>query len=98
MPLYEPGDYVKVEFPDETTGIGEWMWGRVSRPDDANSRLRCPRVEDAVYKALRPMLAVGGGDLWLLTTPNGRWGFFYENWASGSDDWTRVAMPACRRV
>jgi hypothetical protein len=25
-PRYRPGDYVKVEFPDETTGIGEWMW------------------------------------------------------------------------
>ena len=23
MPTYERGDYVKVEFPDETTGIGE---------------------------------------------------------------------------
>ncbi len=27
------------------------------------------RVEDAVYKALRPTLAVGGGDLWLMSTP-----------------------------
>ena len=25
MPTYEIGDYVKVEFPDETTGAGEWM-------------------------------------------------------------------------
>lgn len=34
MPTYAPGDYVKVEFPDEATGIGEWMWVRVSRCDD----------------------------------------------------------------
>lgn len=33
-PTYEPGDYVKVEFPDETTGIGEWMWMRVDHRDD----------------------------------------------------------------
>lgn len=26
MPTYERGDYVKVEFQDETTVIGEWMW------------------------------------------------------------------------
>jgi hypothetical protein len=26
---------VKVEFPDETTGIGEWMWVRVEVCDDA---------------------------------------------------------------
>jgi hypothetical protein len=34
IPTYEPGDYVKVEFPDKATGIGEWMWVRVSRCDD----------------------------------------------------------------
>ena len=35
MPKYEKGDYIKVEFPDETTGVGEWMWVRVDRCDDA---------------------------------------------------------------
>ncbi len=34
MPTYSPGDYVKVEFRDEKTGIGEWMWVRVIRCDD----------------------------------------------------------------
>ena len=34
MPTYSPGDYVKVEFPDEATGIGEWMWVRVEVCDD----------------------------------------------------------------
>jgi hypothetical protein len=34
MPTYEHGDYVKVEFPDEATGIGEWMWVRVHHCDD----------------------------------------------------------------
>jgi hypothetical protein len=58
------------------------------------------RVEDAVYKALRPMLAVGNGDLWLLSTPFGKRGFFYENWADGSEDWVRTAVPAteCPRI
>jgi len=32
--VYERGDYVKVEYPDETTGIGEWMWVRVHHCDD----------------------------------------------------------------
>jgi hypothetical protein len=31
---YECGDYIKVEFPDEAMGIGEWMWIRVSHCDD----------------------------------------------------------------
>jgi hypothetical protein len=34
MDQYEPGDYVKVEFPDPATGVGEWMWVRVARCDD----------------------------------------------------------------
>jgi len=34
QPVYERGDYVKVEFPDETTGIGEWMWLVVDHADD----------------------------------------------------------------
>jgi hypothetical protein len=34
MSKYQPGDYVKVEFPDEKTGVGEWMWVRVTSCDD----------------------------------------------------------------
>jgi hypothetical protein len=33
-PPYQPGDFVKVEFPDEVTGIGDWMWMRITRCDD----------------------------------------------------------------
>lgn len=33
-PTYERGDYVKAEFPDETTGISEWMWVCVTRCDE----------------------------------------------------------------
>jgi hypothetical protein len=36
VPKYSKGDYIKVEFPDEVTGVGEWMWLRVHRCDDAN--------------------------------------------------------------
>lgn len=35
MPKYERGDYIKVEFPDEITGVAEWMWVCVNRCDDA---------------------------------------------------------------
>jgi hypothetical protein len=34
MPTYARGDYVKVEFQDETTVISEWMWVRVDHCDD----------------------------------------------------------------
>jgi terminase large subunit-like protein len=58
------------------------------------------RVEDAMYKALRPMLAVGQGDLWLMSTPFGKRGFFYESWEHGGPGWLRVSVPAteCPRI
>jgi hypothetical protein len=34
VPKYESDDYIKVEFRDETTGVGEWMWVRVRSCDD----------------------------------------------------------------
>ncbi len=57
------------------------------------------RVSDATYKSLRPMLAVGNGDLWLMSTPYGKRGFFYDAWAHG-DGWERHAAPAtgCPRI
>jgi uncharacterized protein YegJ (DUF2314 family) len=32
--MFERGDYVKVEFKDETSGENEWMWVRVMQADD----------------------------------------------------------------
>lgn len=43
------------------------------------------RVPDAMYDALRPMLATGNGDLWLMSTPFGQRGFFWEEWERGGD-------------
>ncbi len=58
------------------------------------------RVSDATYKSLRPMLAVGDGDLWLMSTPYGKRGFFYDAWAHGGDGWERHTAPAteCPRI
>ncbi len=58
------------------------------------------RVSDELYKAVRPMLAVGDGALWLMSTPHGRRGFFYEEWTNGGDRWTRLSIPAaeCPRI
>ena len=58
------------------------------------------RVPDELYKALRPMLTVANGDLWLLSTPWGKQGFFHENWEYGGDLWARFKVPAteCLRI
>src|SRR5829696_5367438 len=57
------------------------------------------RVEDELYYAIRPMLAVSGGSLIMLTRPYGRRGAFYEEWIS-SHGWERYRVPAsqCPRM
>jgi hypothetical protein len=57
-------------------------------------------VADAMYKALRPMLAVADGNLWMMSTPCGKQGFFYETWQSGGSAWHRISVPAteCPRI
>jgi hypothetical protein len=58
------------------------------------------RVSDEMYRSVRPMLAVGDGDLWLMSTPFGKRGFFWEEWAHGGEQWERVTAPAtaCPRI
>jgi Terminase large subunit, T4likevirus-type, N-terminal len=57
------------------------------------------RVEDALYYAVRPMLAVSGGSLMMLSTPYGKRGIFYEGWTSGHG-WECYQVPAsaCPRI
>ena len=47
----------------------------------------------------RSSTAHKGGDLWLMSTPYGKRGFFYEEWADGQG-WERVTGPAteCARI
>jgi hypothetical protein len=54
-------------------------------------------VSEQTYLTVRPMLAMGGpegGRLWLLSTPKGKRGFFYDTWETGGDRWFRVSVPA----
>jgi hypothetical protein len=58
------------------------------------------RVDDELYFAVRPMLAVSGGRLMMLSTPYGRRGAFFEGWENGGDEWERYEIPAskCPRI
>ncbi len=58
------------------------------------------RVSDDLYLAIRPMLAVSGGELWLMSTPFGKRGFFWETWERGGPEWQRIRVPAadCGRI
>jgi hypothetical protein len=57
------------------------------------------RVSDDLYQAIRPMLAVSGGRIILLSTPYGEQGFFHETWRNG-ENWHRVKVtaPECSRI
>jgi len=57
------------------------------------------RVDDQLYFATRPMLAVSGGALMLLSTPYGKRGIFFEEW-TGGHGWDRYKVPAreCPRI
>jgi Terminase large subunit, T4likevirus-type, N-terminal len=52
------------------------------------------RVDDSLYSAVRPMLAVSGGRLILMSTPFGCRGHFYTEWTEHSDAWERIEIPA----
>ncbi len=57
------------------------------------------RVPDELYQSVRPMLAVSGGRIVLLSTPFGKRGFFYQEWADGQG-WQKVKITAdqCPRI
>ncbi len=58
------------------------------------------RVPDELYQAIRPMLAVSGGDIVLLSTPYGKRGFFFQEWSEGGARWHRTKVTAydCPRI
>jgi hypothetical protein len=58
-------------------------------------------VKEETYEAAKPMLAASrGGRLWLISTPRGPQGYFYETWARGGKEWHRVRVTAeeCPRI
>jgi hypothetical protein len=57
------------------------------------------RVADELYFAVRPMLAVSGGSLMMLSTPYGKRGIFFEEWSHG-EGWERYEVSArdCPRI
>jgi hypothetical protein len=45
VPQYHAGDYVKVEFVDDSTGESEWMWVLVESSDD-DARILFGRLDN----------------------------------------------------
>jgi hypothetical protein len=57
------------------------------------------RVPDSLWVAVRPMIAVSGGSIMLLSTPFGKRGFFFRVW-SQSQRWLKIQVTAeqCPRL
>jgi hypothetical protein len=59
------------------------------------------RIPDLLYAAVRPMLAVSGGRLGMLSSPFGQQGFFHQTWKDGDPAvWEKVMVRAteCPRI
>jgi terminase large subunit-like protein len=58
------------------------------------------RVSDLLYNSVRPMLAVSGGRIVLLSTPWGRRGFLFEEYTNGGPEWQKIRITAdqCPRI
>lgn len=56
-------------------------------------------IEDDLYRALRPMLAVSQGKVFAIGTPHGRRGWFAHSWCE-SDEFHKVKVTAsqCPRI
>lgn len=52
------------------------------------------RIEDDLYAAVRPMLAVTGGRLVAMSTPFGARGWWWNEWENGGNAWERFRVPA----
>jgi hypothetical protein len=84
-----------VSLPENEAGVRGFSGVGLLVIDEAS------RVDDALYFAVRPMLAVSRGRLVLLSTPFGRRGFFFDAWEGrdgGPWDRYRVTARECPRI
>jgi len=82
-----------VSLPENEGGIRGFSGVSLLVIDEAS------RVSDALYAAVRPMLATSKGRLIALSTPFGMRGWFYEAWGDTSA-WQRMKITAdqCPRI
>lgn len=83
-----------VSLPENEAGVRGFSGVRLLVIDEAS------RVDDGLYRAVRPMLAVSGGSLVALSTPFGKRGWFFDAWQDGGPAWQRVRVtaPECPRI
>jgi hypothetical protein len=101
-PKGDGDNHISLKFPNDARIVGLPGTEATVRGFSAVSLLlidEASRVEDDLYMAIRPMLAVSDGALWLIGTPYGQRGFFLRDvgqWRPGlgADFRPGVGMPA----
>jgi len=102
-PLGDGDNNVSLVLPNDSRIVGLPGTEGTIRGFSAPSLLiidEASRVADEQYDAVLPMLSVSDGALWLMSTPRGKRGFFYEIWSKKEPEWRRVSVPAteCPRI
>ncbi len=82
-----------ISLPENESGIRGYSAVSLLVIDEA------AKVDDTLYRTVRPMIAVSGGRIIALSTPWGRRGWFYEEW-TGKEAWLRIEVKAsqCPRI
>src|SRR5260370_31074055 len=84
------GNQISIAFPNRSRIVGLPHNEATARGFSKVSLMlidEAARVGDELYRAMRPALAVGNGDLWLMSTPNGKRGFYWAEWSQGGEQW-----------
>jgi hypothetical protein len=56
------------------------------------------RVPDELFHSVTPMLAVSGGQMLAISTPNGRRGWWYAAWSGEGSRWHTIRASECSRI
>jgi hypothetical protein len=103
-PRRDPASPISVLLPNQSSIVGlPGSSGENIRGFSSAALLvidEAARVSDDLYYTARPSLAASRGDIWLLSTPRGKRGFFYNEWAHHQHRWERLSVPAtqCPRI
>lgn len=94
---------LRIEFPNRSRIVALPGTERTTRGHSAVTLLivdEAARVEDELFFALLPVLAVSNGRLMLLSTPFGSEGYFHDVWTNGGEEWARFKITAhdCPRI
>jgi hypothetical protein len=100
------GEYkIAARFPNGSRIIGVSSMGPLRSYRRVSLLLvdEAAEVRDGAYFNIRPTLATTGefgGQIWLMSTPQGPQGFFWHAWEQEGDRWTRFTVPAtdCPRI